>query len=398
MARILVAWEMGDSLGHLANFSSIAHKLIARGHELFFALNDTTCLELFSFSDNITFLPAPYAKGQWSPEEVVVCNASILLKRGYGNFSQLKALVRCWHGLFRLVSPDIYLFDYAPTAMLAARGSGKPKVTISSGFGSLVPGEPDIDLAPWHNNSPAILARHEALVVATINRVCAHYKYDLVNYLSDIYRSDLSLMSCLPELDEYHRDSNTTIYFSVGNGADVFPEPQWSENGGTKTFAYLKAHLPQSKIVLDLLADNNLDAICYCAGLDPVSAEKYRRRGVGIHLEPVSLGRVLSEAQIVICHAGKGLVSQSLRSGVPLLLLPGQIEQYHTAIIVEKLGAGLRVPKEAKKGGIQSRLEELELDPVYRQAARLLANRNLAQDTERELAVISDCLERLLEV
>jgi len=281
--------------------------------------------------------------------------------------------------------------------MLAARGAQKPKVLLGSGFGSLVPGQANLDLAPWHKESRTLLARHEGMVVKTINGVCDYFHYDPVNYLSDIYQCDLSLMSCIPELDEYQRNPDTTIYFSLLYGDADLPRPQWSENGGTKVFAYLKAHISQCRMVLDVLADGNYDVICFCAGLDNSSADMYRSRGINLYPELVSLADILPETQIVACHASKELVSLSLRCGVPLLQLPGQIEQYHTATIVEQLGAGLRVPHEVGKAGIESRLEELELDPVYRQTAGLLAHRNPLPNNEMELTRIGDRLERLLD-
>ena len=398
MARIFIAWEMGDSLGHLARLSAIIHELLARGHQLFFALDDTTYLELFSFPQNVTVLPAPSAKKQLFEGEPAICNASILLKRGYGDSKQLAGLVRCWHGLFSLAEPDLYLFDYAPTAMLAARGAVKPKVIASSGFGSLVPGKPDIELAPWRENSQSLLARHEAMVVESINSVCDRFHYQRVRYLSDIYHCDLSLISCLPELDEYRRDPARTIYWGFRPVATTFPEPRWAKNDKRKVFAYLKAHLPQSTLVLDVLADSDLEVICYGAGFDSAAADRYRSRGLHLYLEPVSLTDLLPRADLVVCHAGKELVSQSLRSGVPLLMLPGQVEQHNCAQVIEKLGAGLMVPWQAGRDSIGSRLAELLLDPAYRQAAQLLAKKHLSCDTNEErLSAICDRLEALLD-
>jgi hypothetical protein len=397
MARIFIAWEIGDSLGHLARLCPIVNELSHRGHQLSFALAETTHLEFFTLDKNVIVLPAPSATGQWSEKEELVCNSSILLQRGYRDINQLMPLIRFWHGLYRLVKPDMYLFDYAPTALLAARGSNKPKVICGSGFGSLVPGQPDCDLAPWVEDSAAVLSSHESSVVKTIIKVCDHFKYDPVHYLSDMYRCDFSLMSCIPELDEYQRTPGATAYFHHYHDAGDLPRPRWSGNGGTKVFCYLKAHLPQTMTVLDILADGDFDAICYCAGLDSSLAEKYRRQGLKLYLEPVFLADMLSDAHIVVCHAGKELVSQSLRCGVPLLLLPGQLEQYHASVTIERLGAGLRVPHDAVREGIESRLDEIALDSEYREAAQRIAKKNQYPRSEEPLKRIIAQLERLLD-
>ena len=126
--------------------------------------------------------------------------------------------------------------------MLAARGVAKPKVITSSGFGSLVPGKSDLELVPWHEMPKELLAYHEAMVVKSINYVCDCYYYQPVRYLSDLYQCDFSLMSCLPELDEYQLDPDRTIYHSSRPVAAAFPEPQWPEERQGKGFCLPLRH------------------------------------------------------------------------------------------------------------------------------------------------------------
>jgi len=47
--------------------------------------------------------------------------SEILLQYGYADRVAVSGLVRGWLGLFNLVSPDVVVIDYAPTAVLAAR-------------------------------------------------------------------------------------------------------------------------------------------------------------------------------------------------------------------------------------------------------------------------------------
>ena len=149
--------------------------------------------------------------------------------------------------------------------------------------------------------------------------------------------------------------------------------------------------------MLDVLADSDIEVICYCAGLDRASADEYRSCGLDIYLEPVSLAHLLPKAELVVCHAGKELVSQSLRSGVPLHLLLGQLEQRNCALVVERLGAGLMVPWQAGRKSIDSRLDELLLDPAYRRAAQLVAKRYLSDGADESVSSIGDRLEALLD-
>jgi UDP:flavonoid glycosyltransferase YjiC (YdhE family) len=294
------------------------------------------------------------------------------------------------------VEPDIFLFDYAPTAMLAARDSTKSKIIRNSGFGALVPGHGDVELWP-QEDSRQLLKRHEAAVTETINQVCRNYNFQPVSHFSDIYACDFSLMSIMPELDEYRRDPERTMYYTLS--ADFgFPEIRWQDTGRKKIFAYLKAWFEPSLQMLDVLAGGEYEVICYCPGLSKERSESYNADGITIQTELVSLGSILPWTDIVVCHASKGLIVESLLHGIPLLNLPTQIEQARNAKMVERLGAGLTIEfgMVLERGGIASRLAELELDPAYRQAARLVASRNLRPDNEETLDRVVSKIESFI--
>lgn len=80
---------------------------------------------------------------------------------------------------------------------------------------------------------------------------------------------------------------------------------------------------------------------------------------------------ILKRAALFITHAGLNSVHDGLYFGVPLLLIPQQIEQFMTAIRVVELGAGLMLKaKQANAESIQMNATRLLSQPRFRDEAK----------------------------
>jgi UDP:flavonoid glycosyltransferase YjiC (YdhE family) len=66
----------------------------------------------------------------------------------------------------------------------------------------------------------------------------------------------------------------------------------------------------------------------------------------------------LADCDLAICHGGHGTVGSALLAGVPLLVLPFNVEQYHTGERVQSLGAGRSATLD-DPGGIEEALAAL---------------------------------------
>ncbi len=95
---------------------------------------------------------------------------------------------------------------------------------------------------------------------------------------------------------------------------------------------------------------------------------------------------VMSQASVVITHAGHGTVMKALARGVPLLCLPVGRDQPDTAARVVACGAGLRLRPGAGAGAIAKAVDRLLTDPAFRESA-LRMSEAIAADRERDLAV-----------
>ena len=103
---------------------------------------------------------------------------------------------------------------------------------------------------------------------------------------------------------------------------------------------------------------------------------KYQTAQMQFVIEPIKLDGLLNTCDLAVCHAGHGTLAACLMAGVPLLLLPTQLEQFLASLRVHELGAGELVDLEVKKPADFDRLlNTLLKTPSYQQKAQLFARK-----------------------
>jgi MGT family glycosyltransferase len=83
--------------------------------------------------------------------------------------------------------------------------------------------------------------------------------------------------------------------------------------------------------------------------------------------------QVLTEASVVITHAGHGSVLKALAAGVPLVCMPQGRDQKDNTTRVLRLGAGVRISKRASEQQIAAAVRSVLDNPTYTQAAQRFA-------------------------
>ena len=86
----------------------------------------------------------------------------------------------------------------------------------------------------------------------------------------------------------------------------------------------------------------------------------------------VGLGRqdeLLTQADLVICGGGHGMVSKSLLAGVPLVVVPGGGDQWEIANRVVRQGSA-RLVRPMTAAGLAAAVRDVLSEPRYREAAR----------------------------
>lgn len=103
-----------------------------------------------------------------------------------------------------------------------------------------------------------------------------------------------------------------------------------------------------------------------------------RLGGADLTLPPwavAGLGRqtdLLTQADLVICGGGHGMVAKTLLAGVPLVVVPGGGDQWEMANRVVRQGSG-RLIRPLTPGSLVAAVDEVLSSPVYREAAQAAA-------------------------
>ena len=122
---------------------------------------------------------------------------------------------------------------------------------------------------------------------------------------------------------------------------------------------------------------------------------RHQYANLRISTDPVETSRVLNDADLAITYGGHGLTAAFLLAGKPLLLLPGQLEQYLLARRIEEIGAGLLVDPEQPASDLPSKLQRLAVDPIFAANAQAFARKYAAFPQD---VVVANLVRRIEEI
>jgi len=373
--RVLLAWELGGGVGHLAPLRPVAEALLMRGHRVTLAARDigSAALIFSGLEHGMQIVQAPICPKTYSGLADPPLNfAEILMRFGYLDAPMLRALLLGWHSLLKLTDADRLVVDHAPTALLAARGTAIACSTFGNPF-AVPPVSPTPNMRDWLDVPVHRLQDSDARVMATINTALAPGVPPIVS-LTDIFEGADSLFVGMPELDQYGPRAPDN-YIGLHAGRSGSEPALWPEGEGPRIFAYIKTDYPHIQTCLEALAASSARCLVNLAGATPELTGRYRSQRLSFSTGHIDIDHALAQCDVLVCQSGLGTVSAALRSGKPLLLLPSQLEQFLLARNVEKLGAGLVIHPEAKAPDIAGNLGRLLADPVFTQRACALAKR-----------------------
>lgn len=395
MAKILFTWELGEDLGHITKIYPLAEELCNRGHEIYVVTRDLYSTEPL-FSDlNVVLFQSPFNTATVGRASTSRSYSSILVGQGYGSKDSLLPLVRAWRTLLGFIQPDAIVFDYSPTAHIAARDLRIPKITIGSAFWSPAPGWPPDDLCYWKPRDNKTIDRYECRAVNAVNDVANVLNLPKVGYLSDILLSDRTFFLHPPTFDRQHGTRSDTYYLAPMSERR-FPQCVWPSRNKKNVFAYLKFGALNAENVLAELIESGENIVCYYARSSAAACSALSKEGVYVTNKPVDLMSVLEGADLVVSHAGIGIVSSALYLGKPMLLVPTHLEQLYNARQVKQSGAGHWVDRGESRDLIRNKLDDVLHCQTFQDKARELAveYQNLAPTDSR--ATICDEIEALI--
>ena len=132
--NLLLAWELGGGLGHVARLQGLGRLLREDGHKLTYAFRNPGAAAQLRQSDLDHVHSAPAMTVMPGSRRAAYDYADLLLLRGYESTERLHQKVAGWLDLIRTSGAECIIADHAPTACLAAHVAGIRSITVGTGF------------------------------------------------------------------------------------------------------------------------------------------------------------------------------------------------------------------------------------------------------------------------
>lgn len=394
MAKILLGWELGGDYGHLACLISVARALRERGHVPVFMIRELMGAQKLLGPHGFPWYQAPLWLGRVTNLPPPVGYAEMLMRFGYLEPGALEGICRAWRNQIELLRPDLLVLEHAPTALLASRGLGLPRVQLGTGF--TVP-PASVPLPPfnwWSSARPERLEDSEQHALATANAVLKSLGEPAMAQLAGLFDTQARLLCSVPELDHYgSREQGEFVgpIYSIGQGAPA----TWPSGGGARIFAYVKPGYAGFEQVLQALRESGASVLVHAPGAAKKTLERFGSPAMRFSEQPVDIEGVRRECDLALCHAGAGTTAALLLAGKPLVLLPTQVEQVMVSYRAQQLGAALVVMPEAV-ARVGEAIAQALASPGLTEAARQFAARYSGYAPDAAVARVAERCETLL--
>jgi len=392
MAIILLAWELGGGLGHASQLLPLASRLQSAGHDVVIALRDLRIAAKLPSLTAIRYLQSPHK--QFANQHSIVTPrtfAHVLWNAGHNDPIEVQRLVEGWEKLFDAVSPDLIVFDHAPTALLAARGRDVKRVVLGNGFCCPRDCSPLPDLRPWLPPEPARLAEDEARILDSMNQVLERRGAERLNRITQLYDEvDDTFLTTFCEFDHYPNRAGAQYRgpWSMSGGKS----PVWPAGSGKRIYAYLSV-FPGLPKILHALGRTGCPTIVF-GGLDQQTQARFAAANVRFESRRIDLKRVAAECDVAVLNGGQATTLGVLLAGKPILQAPIFLEQAINALNTVKLGAGMIAFPRGEDRTVEQ-LAELLSNPRYTDAARKFADRYASFSVEAEMDQAAQRLNEL---
>jgi UDP:flavonoid glycosyltransferase YjiC (YdhE family) len=138
--------------------------------------------------------------------------------------------------------------------------------------------------------------------------------------------------------------------------------------------------------VMAAIAALGLRAIVCAPGIAEDLRRKYESPRVIVSTRPFRLDRLLADCDLAIGYAGHAMTAGMLVAGIPLLLLPTQLERFLLATRVASMGAGVAVNPEMPVPDYRALIRTLLDETSYRENAQRFAKKyaGFSRDEQQE--------------
>lgn len=389
MKNIMMAWELGGGLGHIAGRTECRNLLQQRGHRVALAMRDLRTLFGLRPDTAPPVFAAPYPPGtSLAPQRAMLSFADVLWHdAGLHDPAICSGILASWRSLLQETHCDLLVADAAPMASIAANSLGIPVLRHGISFLHPPASEPFPVFRTWERHDASYLPQRESTALDHINRALSRFGAQPMASLSAACAQAPLILDSISELDVYGPRDTLACLPSQSSGVDQ--PARWIENGQPRIFGYLKHGYTWLDRLIGALARAPAQTSLFIDGGRPALPAG---APIFLHEAPVDTHDALARCDLVICAAGSGMITQSLLAGKPMLLLPTQAEQYLNAQKAVELGAALSVTPPIDKPEYLGPIRRLLAEPGFSGAAQAVAARYqrvpVAEQAERVAAVI----------
>lgn len=389
--RVLVGYEYGLGMGHIARMLPIARTLSDRGHQvLFFLYNARECARIIS-RERLPVIAAMdmtvRVPEMRHPPRFSTYSDFMALAGSYYQ-DHLFTATLFWKTLFDLYRPDLIVCDNSPNCCLAAFGR-IPVVLLGDGF-TLPPAQDAV--FPSFQNAPAVI--EPDLLLQNMRAVQKRHGFRQPETITEPFRTEARLFCTLPEMDHYTLMRRDVVIGPPPNDV-LAPVPAPAE---PSYFAYLKMECPTISDVLDSLSATNLPGELYVSGLPSEWEARLIRWRAIVHRDPPPIDEVLARASVVVHHGGNGLACAALSAGRPQLILPLYQETELTGETLSRIGVCHRLtPEDAKSGRTRHILSRMVHDSDVASRAQSIARSIESRGPWRFMESCIETCDRILK-
>jgi UDP:flavonoid glycosyltransferase YjiC (YdhE family) len=391
MKTVLLAWELGEGLGHIGGLRLIAKELVAQGWQPVLALRDVSGTSAVLKDDGFRVLQAPVLANPIPPEGRPFGPsgyADILAIYGFYDADILGPMVAAWQNLIDLVKPDLIVADHSPTLCLAAHGS-VPVVVVGYGFTV-----PPCDLPEFPVLRPEVPPiASQAKLLDVVNQVQRDRDRPTLDRLPDLLPGSMQAVCTYPALDPYRRFRREPAIGPL-EPVPAFVEPP----GKPHLFAYLATDYQALDQLAVALGELKIPVSVYIRGRPGAIKVFLRKRGATVYDRPPPLGEVLPASSFVLSHGGIGMAHAALAAGRPHIIAPRHFEASLTAKALQSLGIGVHLDVPAGSAPrVRNAFEDIMSQSDLAERAAQIAANLAAQSTPDALSSIVRHCETLVE-
>ena len=371
--RYLFAWELGSGFGHLAQIEAIARALKSQGHGCAFAVRHLANAQRRIPESLGPCLQAPVRLGPGlNPVQTQLSYASLLHNIGFDDPLELRARIRAWRDLLRLLRTQTLVAVHSPIALLAARSLGLQTLALGTGFTVPPAQAPFPAYAPQSAIKPGLLEDNEAQVLAQLHEALSPIGSLRLNSLAEIFTETPRALFSYPALDHYPQAQRTEPFLGWP-GRSFGTEPKWPSGGGPRLLAYLQPG-PLLEPMLHALRSSHARVLLRVEGMPAAQLQAAQRPGLQIIDEALNLQNAAADCHAFIGTGAHGHCCEMMQAGRPGLLLPSTQERFMLASSLQKQGAALLLPPDQPQRAAECVDQLLEDDTLAEAASHLLAS------------------------